>query len=107
MRPELFEDWNRALDSTADAEELWAAGRLQDAAERATMALCWACRAIKQLSKGLNIPALSEIASSLLLEVFAKRDKHHTPKELMEWARATLKLLHSELPPDTFPPPRV
>ncbi len=97
MTPEVIDAWNWALDSIAKAEEQWTAGRLQDAAELATSALLFACRAIGQLAKELNKPALSETASNLLWEMFQKTDKHRPPKEVMEWARSTLKHLTNHM----------
>ncbi len=107
MKPEHFKNWNEALARVAEAEKTWKAGSLQEAADAATMALILACIAVRDIAKELDVPGLSTIASNAYLEAWEKREKHHTPKKLMDWARTTFKRLHSELPPDTFPPPRV
>ncbi len=107
MKPEHFKNWNEALARMAEAERTWKAGSFQEAADAATMALILACIAMRDISKVIDDPGLSTIASSAYLEAGEKREKHHTPKELMDWVRTTFNRLHSELPPDTFPPPRV
>jgi len=107
MKPELTKHWDQAMSLMAKAEDLWAVGQLRDAGEHATMALLSAYSAVRDLAKELNLAGLSAIASSLFSEVCEKRDSHRTPQELMDWARATLKRVHSQLPPDTFPPPRL
>ena len=105
MKPETYEQWEKALSHFRNAEELLKDDKFDEAEEQASIAINWGFYAIMQLSKELEMPDLSTIAWNVV-EACKEREGsgHYTPKENIEWYRSILKRFTAELPKDTFRP---
>ena len=106
MKPEKFEIWQMAHACFSKAETEQREGKLQEAANSCQTGILIALRALTQLSNELEMQGLSEVSDNVFMEFWERREKHHTPKEDIEWAKRTMASLCEALPPDTFVPIR-
>ncbi len=108
MKPEIYEEWEQALNYLEKAEKLYEVGKFQEAAREADTAIMLGLHTIAMLAKELEIPDLLVIQGNAFHDWCERTQKfggkHHTPKENIEWVRSTLKRLSDELPPDTLRP---
>jgi len=106
MKPETYKLWEEALNHFRNAEKMLKNKNFQQAAKEAEASVYGGMFAIKFLSDELGMRDLMEISFSVLLDYHERSKKHYAPKEIIGWARRTLKRLSDECPPDTFRPLR-
>ncbi len=108
MKPEIYEEWEKALSHLLNAEKLLEDENIQEAENEANAAIMLGLQTITILAKELEIPDLLVIFENACHDWCERTPefggKHYTPKENIEWVRSTLKRLSDELPPDTLRP---
>jgi len=108
MKLETYKQWEEAVNHYRKIDDLLKDKKFEEAKQEAIFSIISGCAGIYVLSEELKMPDLKVIAINAFQDLGEKliSKEHYTPKEIIKWARRTLKKLSDECPPDTFHPLR-